>query len=536
MKNYAGSVGRIAPISRQSIVLVCVSVFVAVCILASALLQHFGFPLDDSWIHQTIGRNFANFGSLGYSPHQRSSGSTSLLWTLLLGTNYKILPHVNPVIYCLAVNSACLLAICLSMLRLAIRDGMTRGLAVLWAVAPLADGNFVWLGFTGMEHLLFVALSLLSISAWFLRGEHPVRTAALAGLALGLLGMTRPEGCVLLVVIFLLEFLTPLRAGRKPRELWTAAALALPLAAIPFAVNLRTSGSLLPLTLKGRQFLYFGTSHIDLSTRLHLLLEWQQRIITSVYMQPADVWAWKPRLIMILLTKIVPLLCLLGLVSLFKDRCSLTLIFCMWGIIHSFLYVIMLPSMGHGGRYQPFILLLLLPLATRGIYFAISIVRLGRSPATWLAYGCLIVFATFSLRMWRLGLSYGIQHIETSHGVMAPYLNAHFPQETIAIFDIGRIGYVFTGTVVDLGGLTDTSYSAYLFRRQVATYLQEHKIEYAVLPRDAGINSRLGLISGQEVDLEPIAHACADFYEWNFTKTLTNNAAQCQDLMRIHYR
>jgi hypothetical protein len=119
---------------------------------------------------------------------------------------------------------------------------------------------------------------------------------------------------------------------------------------------------------------------------------------------------------------------------------------------------------------------------------------------------------------------------------MGPYLNAHLPQETVAIFDIGRIGYVFSGTVVDLGGLTDASYSAYLFRRQVPTYLQEHKIEYAVLPSDAGINDRLGLISGKEVDLEPIAQACADSYEWNFARTLTNNAAQCQQLVRIHYR
>ena len=420
MKNYAGRLGSIASISRQSIVLVCVSVLIAVSVLSSALLQHFGFPLDDSWIHQVIGRNLAYFGSLGFSPHQTSSGSTSLLWTLLLGANYKFLPHVNPVIYCLLVNFACLLAICLSMLRLATHDGMSRSLAILWAIAPLADGNFVWLGFTGMEHLLFVALSLLSILAWFLRGEHPIRTAALAGLAMGLLGMARPEGCVLLVIIFALEFFTPLRAGRTPRELWTAAALALPLAAIPFAVNLRTSGSLLPLTLKGRQFLYFGTSHIDLSTRLHLVLEWQQRIITSVYVQPADMWAWKTRLIMILLTKIVPLLCLLGLVSLFKDRSRLTLCFCLWGLIHSLLYMVMLPSMGHGGRYQPFILLLLLPLAMRGVYFAATLVRLGRTPATWLAYGCLIVFAALSLPMWRRALSYGIEHIETSHGVMGP--------------------------------------------------------------------------------------------------------------------
>ena len=106
----------------------------------------------------------------------------------------------------------------------------------------------------------------------------------------------------------------------------------------------------------------------------------------------------------------------------------------------------------------------------------------------------------------------------------------------MAIFDIGRIGYVYTGTVVDLGGLTDTSYNAYLFHHQVVSYLKEHKIEYLVLPRDVGINSRLGLIPDQSFALEQIATACAESSEWTYSKNLTNSAAQCQDLVRIHYR
>jgi hypothetical protein len=46
---------------------------------APGLVGHFGFPVDDSWIHQSVARNFCSFGSLGYLTHERSSGSTSLL-------------------------------------------------------------------------------------------------------------------------------------------------------------------------------------------------------------------------------------------------------------------------------------------------------------------------------------------------------------------------------------------------------------------------------------------------------------------------
>jgi uncharacterized membrane protein len=44
---------------------------VAHSILGSALAHHFGFPLDDSWIHQSVARNLAQSGSLGYLPNQR---------------------------------------------------------------------------------------------------------------------------------------------------------------------------------------------------------------------------------------------------------------------------------------------------------------------------------------------------------------------------------------------------------------------------------------------------------------------------------
>jgi hypothetical protein len=68
---------RLGEASPKSYVTLALIYALGFAIVGSALYQHFGFPLDDSWIHQSVGRNFARFGSLGYLPHQRSSGSTS---------------------------------------------------------------------------------------------------------------------------------------------------------------------------------------------------------------------------------------------------------------------------------------------------------------------------------------------------------------------------------------------------------------------------------------------------------------------------
>ena len=61
-----------------------------------------------------------------------------------------------------------------------------------------------------MEHILFVTLSLVAILLWFrARDVAPsssgaVRSSILAGIALGALGMTRPEGLALSVLLFAL--------------------------------------------------------------------------------------------------------------------------------------------------------------------------------------------------------------------------------------------------------------------------------------------------------------------------------------------
>ena len=79
------------------------------------------------------------------------------------------------------------------------------------AILPAFSGNYVWLAFIGMEHVLFVTFSLTAILLWFRPGARDgdargpdTRRVVLAGLALGALGMTRPEGLALSVLLFAL--------------------------------------------------------------------------------------------------------------------------------------------------------------------------------------------------------------------------------------------------------------------------------------------------------------------------------------------
>jgi len=135
--------GRTVQESRSLYGFVSLVYLIALLAVGTALVGHFGFPLDDSWIHQSVARNYATFGSLGYLPHERSSGSTSLLWTLILSCNYTVFPNVSPVIFTFVVNAALLIGSGLLLLRLALRDGLGPVPAMILAAAPAFDGNYV---------------------------------------------------------------------------------------------------------------------------------------------------------------------------------------------------------------------------------------------------------------------------------------------------------------------------------------------------------------------------------------------------------
>src|SRR5574338_1456341 len=62
----------------------------AIYLAAEALTFRIGFPLDDSWIHQTYARNLALHGEWSFRPGIPSAGSTSPLWSALLAIGFLV--------------------------------------------------------------------------------------------------------------------------------------------------------------------------------------------------------------------------------------------------------------------------------------------------------------------------------------------------------------------------------------------------------------------------------------------------------------
>lgn len=473
------------------------------------------FPLDDSWIHQVVARNLAEYHTLGFVPGVWSSGSSSLLWTLILALKWILAPSLNPVLYCDGLNLLLLTLTGAGLLGIARKEGLAEPLCWIVALAPALDGNFVWLAATGMEHLLFVALSIAAIYLWF---DTRKWSAVAASLCLGALSLTRPEGLALAGILLLTA-----RRGHSRKDVAILCSVVSAAVLLFLFVNLKTSHSWLPATYAGRKWLYFGSAHVPLARTvaypalvlLSTLLPWKVTGPSLLFVVPAT-------------------LLVLGFIR-FSRRCTPRFrVLCLWALVLVGAYAVMLPSLFDEGRYQAMLLCLSLPLEFAGLEWLLS--RVPRNFARAALIGLCLLCAGRSLSLWRQVTRAGVTLVQDTHQKAAAYIASSLPANArIAALDIGAVAYADgPQRIVDLGGLTDSSYLPYLMHRQIGRYLRGRGAPYLMwvynpdgtpdMPNEINIRPQLGIAGA-----ERLAVFCAPRAAW----LLTRYHAQCQAIYQL---
>jgi hypothetical protein len=516
--------------------------FAHVCVflvLASTLIHHYGFPLDDSWIHQVIARNFAQFHKLGFAPDKLTAGSTSLLWSALFALYWSVFPNLSPIIFNALTSIVLFFFLGYTLKAITEEDNVPPAVSWCLALAPLASGNFVWFGMIGMEHLLFILLSLCVVRAWMRPLQLRSRTDLLTLAAFNfLLVLTRPEG--LFLGLFLL--LTIRLANRSFRALLAAfsgTAFALILLA---GTNWIISHRLSPQTMQGRQFLYRFSAQTAFGMRLNFLGQIVARLFkTWSFYASRELLHHRGLLLGAPIVLLLAIGLIEGLRALFALHAGRILILCVWAFAIILLYTAVLPSTGHGGRYLALPIMLFLPLEFLGLHRIFSTRR-----HAWAFITCIAILSgAWSLTLWRQAAIAQIDQIEQEHGAMATWLQSNFPpnsftQGKVAVFDIGRIGYQLHGNVVDLGGLMDASYLPYVLQHRTADYLRTHGVQYVVLPSAAEEDSedwkrRLSLEGTHGVSLVSIHSICVDPYMDWLAENSANTAYACQRAYKLVY-
>lgn len=480
-----------------------------------------GFPLDDAWIHQVIARTFATTGQLGYAPDRFMSAATSPLWAVVQAANYATVA-VTPALFCIAINGVCIIASSLLLYGLLHRDRVPHAAIITALVA--VSGNYVWFAFSGMEASLFVLLSLGTIWLWAEPGHRPRVTAICTGGSLALLFLTRPEAAALLG---LLALTMPL-VGRRWRDL-VLAALPLLVTVIAFSIMVYLeTGRASPTTLEGRRWLWFEM--FPTASRLELasdcLVMWSNRLARFTF-GAGELAFW-----------VVLGLACFGATCWLRRATPRAGLVAAWTVGHLAIYLVMLPTTGHGGRYQPFVAMMFLPLAFVGINELVrACVPRHLARFVLIAGGATLAApATLRLVAWADAHARAVDHIARTELATGDYIAKLPADAVVASFDIGGIGWRSQRELIDLGGLVDARMVGVVQSGKLFEYLEQHGVTHVVIPvgYDPAFPDpwnfvhRLGLAGEVDVRLQLVfaVHSPVEVWEPGLEATLHGAPAQ----------
>jgi hypothetical protein len=420
------------------------SAIIAACLLAHGLYLlvawrgygEFGFPLDDAWIYQTYARNLAHSGQWAFVPGAPSTGSTSILWTVLLTPLHLITSDPRWGTHLLGFMM--LAATALGAARLFDQDPPVTSLLVGLALA--LEWHLAWAAASGMETMLFTAMVV-----WFwvwLRRRDPVlvghrwQDGIVAGLWGGALMLARPEGMLVFVISIVYGLLVPGRWIAKFS--WALlASLGFAVVAAPFfGLNVLVSGDIWPNTFSAKQteysILYQTPYAIRLFEQISAIM-----IGGQILLLPGVIY------------------------ELYRDIRYRTdwvsLVPWVWVVAHLALYAARLPVTYQHARYAIPVIPIVLVFGIRGM------LRLARprhrKPAVrlastaWLASAAVLVVVFLA----RLGAdAYGRDVFFIQHEMVATaqWVRDNIDADTtIAAHDIGALGYFAPHPLLDLAGL-----------------------------------------------------------------------------------
>jgi hypothetical protein len=450
-----------------------------------------GYPLDDAWIHQTYALNLAQNGQLAYLPGEPSAGSTSPAWAFLLSVGHLL--GLDHRLWSYLLGSLSLAATAWLVYRLLLRlpplrphqrldskrDPGQPVAALLAGLFCAVEWHLVWAAASGMETLLFTALSLALLEYYFSQIAHrraPKGPASLQteqlivgsvgiGLLAGLLAVTRPEGLILAGLVILALFFFPWPAARselRSRLLATGASLlALGLFLVPYAIfNLRAGGAMFPNTFYAKQAEYQVQGFL-------LVRMWKVLFPTLVGAQ----------------VLLIPGFCY-AVLRLVRERHWPELLPFVWWLAFLAVYAWRLPVTYQHGRYtMPSIPLLVL----YGIWGTAQLLQPRSSHILVRVFSRAtpVAVVLLAILFWGRGaLAYrdDVGFVENEMVAMARWLNEHTTTaDLLAVHDIGAVGYQTDRKLLDLAGLISPEVIPFISdANQLANWMLERNADYAI--------------------------------------------------------
>jgi hypothetical protein len=445
-------------LSRRDLLVIAgvVVLIVVIYLLASQFTYGVGFPLDDSWIHQTYARNLAERGEWAFRPGIPSAGSTAPFWSAMLALGFLL--HLSPYIWTYLLGAVILFALAVTC-EWAVRSLVDSYRPRLpWVGIFIAiEWHFAWAAMSGMETLLhgliitFVLVLLMTNTRRYLT----------LGLLTGLAAWVRPDGLTLLgpafMVILITEQDTRSRLTSIMRYLIGFGSLVVPY----LLFNLALGGTPMPNTFYAKQAEYANWQQLSIFTRLGQM-SLQLLVGPSLMLLPGII-GW--------------------LVKSIKQKMWGSLAAFIWCVGYLGLYISRLPVYQHGRYIMPtmpiFFLFGLLAFAEfdEGKLFGRYhwVFQLG-----WRA--SIVMLAVAFIFLGAQSYAQDVAVIESEMVVTAKWVDVNLPSNAlIAAHDIGALGYFDHHELIDLAGLVTPEVVPFIRdESRIADYLNQHNVNYLI--------------------------------------------------------
>src|SRR5688572_21676845 len=190
-------------VDPRLVIAVVALIAVGFYLLVSASVFRIGFPLDDTWIHLTYARNFAEHDEWAYRLGERSAGSTSPLWTVLLAVGFLL--NLAPYAWTFFLGWVVLTLMAIHAENVARKLIASYKPRLPWVgLLFVSAWHLTWSAVSGMETLLHAFIAFIVLSALMSGSRQYLTLGFLAGLSI----WVRPDGLSLLGPILMVGFLT----------------------------------------------------------------------------------------------------------------------------------------------------------------------------------------------------------------------------------------------------------------------------------------------------------------------------------------
>lgn len=444
-------------VSRRDVLVLALAVFISLAfyIAFSAITYRIGFPLDDSWIHQTYARNLALRAEWSFLPGELSAGSTSPLWTILLSIGFLL--HLSPYIWTYLWGGILLFGIAWLVELILRRTVPLYKPNYPWAGCLFAvEWHLVWAAFSGMETILHCFLVLFVISI-LLSGT---RNYLVAGIVVGVSLWVRPDGLTLLGPLFLAILFTESNTSSRLRAVLRLV-FGFSVFFFPYLLfNLVISGTPMPNTFYAKQAEYVGWQSTPFVERLAFLaFQFFQGV--SFVLIPGFIKKT---------------------VTALRERKWGELLAVAWMFGYIVLYLLRLPVYQHGRYYMPALAVFLL-IGFQGFLESMASLRIPRKWGLRTAYRDIFLMTLAVSFVWG-GYIYAqdVAYIETQMVETAKWIAQNIPQSAkVAAHDIGALGYFDRHSIVDLAGLISPDIVPMINdEKRIATYMDDQGVQYLV--------------------------------------------------------